>query len=116
MAYARAEGFRVSGMVLGRVKKFLIEDDYYLIPEERDWAIARFRGGIRKDGSDDIDYLTFHQTIEQALQWYFADKARRMAGKCGGTTIQQLLEHLTVEQAKTRKTLETLLHNVEVLK
>lgn len=106
----------MSGMVLGRVKKFLIEDDYYLIPEERDWAIARFRGVIRKDGTDDIDYLTFHRTIEQAMQWYFADKARRTAVKCSGTTIQQLLEQLTIEQAKTRKTLEILLQNVEALK
>lgn len=99
----------------GPTTKFLIEDNYYLIPEQYDFAIGRLIG-IRKDGGDNIDFLSFHKTIEGALNWYYADKARRTAGEGRGTTIQDLLEDLIVEQKKTRETLEKLLRDLEVLR
>lgn len=94
--------------------KYLIEGNYYLIPEQYDFAIGRLTG-IRKDGGDDIDFLSFHKSIAGALNWYYADKARRTAGECRGTTIQDLLEYLIVEQKKTRETLEKLLRDLEEL-
>lgn len=94
--------------------KFLVEGNYYLIPEQYDYAIGRLTG-IRKDGGDDIDFLSFHKSIAGALKWYYADKARRAAGECRGTTIQDLLEDLIVEQKKTRETLEKLLRDLEEL-
>ena len=96
-------------------KKYLIEDDYYLIPEQYDFAVGRLLG-IRKDGGDDIDFLSFHKTIEGALNWFYADKTRRTAGGCRGATIKELLEHLIVEQKKTRETLEKLLRELEVFR
>lgn len=99
----------------GPTTKFLIEGNYYLIPEQYDYAIGRLIS-IRKDGGDDIDFLSFHKTIEGALNWYYADKARRTAGGCRGATIKELLEHLITEQKKTRETLEKLLRDLEVLR
>lgn len=98
----------------GPTTKFLIEDNYYLIPEQYDFAIGRLTG-IRKDGGDDIDFLLFHKSIAGALKWYYADKARRIAGEGRGTTIQDLLEDLIAEQKKTRETLEKLLRDLEEL-
>ena len=95
--------------------KFLIEGNYYLIPEQYDYAIGRLIS-IRKDGGDDIDFLSFHKTIEGALNWYYADKARRTAGEGRGTTIQDLLEDLIAEQKKTRETLENMLRDLEAMK
>lgn len=49
--------------------RFLIENNYYIIPDECSYTLAKLKGKDGK-GSDRYDYLSFHSTPERALEAY----------------------------------------------
>jgi len=106
--------------------KYLIEDNYYLIPEDLGWAIAKWDGDYRKDGVENVKWMGYFPSAKKALTWYYADRCRRKAieyyadrGRSTATeahiaTVEELLEHLIAEERTVQCRLLSLLHKVEV--
>ena len=96
-----------------KTTKYLIEGNYYIIPEQYDWAVAQFDGKVDKKGSEIIDFLSFHQTLEKALDWYYTNKALKAAGTGPDGTICDLLDKLIKAQENTQETLKNLVRDLE---
>lgn len=60
--------------------KYLIEDNWYLVPDDYSWALGKHAGGFdKKTGEPHVRLMTFHETPEQALNYYLRQKQREKA-------------------------------------
>lgn len=49
--------------------RFLIENNYYILPDECQYTLAKWKGKDDR-GADRYDYLSYHSTPERALEAY----------------------------------------------
>lgn len=93
-----------------------IEPGWVIVPEERDFAVARCYGD-RKDGrGKQLRFLTFHATVAQALKSYAEMRLLEAASNGMGGSIKDLVDILVIEQRKTQALYEKLYRQMEVLK
>lgn len=92
--------------------RFRIEGDYYIIPENYDYALAKYMGKS-KQGVDVYDFISFHNSIHQALNAYYKLNVRKTVMEAPDGTIHDLLDLLVKEQRKTHQTLLLLMNDIE---
>lgn len=85
--------------------KFLIEGNYYIVPDEFSYNIAK---KINKKRGAEYENIAFCSTPEDALRYYLRLKHGESAGRAGDGSIKDLIDTLTAETKKLSETLEKL--------
>ena len=91
--------------------KFLIENDYYLVMDERSWNIARRTKDGTKNKAAFTD-VTYHRSPEAALEFYLEKKQKEAAGNAKDGTLRDLLDILSSERKRLENTLRRLYSDV----
>ena len=92
------------------MSKFLIENDYYIVPLDNCYALAKYKGTRERHGkeSDDLDLLTFHSTVCGTLKSYIAIRQRKATAESRDGTIEDMMRILSSENERLSERLETL--------
>lgn len=85
--------------------KFQIEGDWYIVPDQLSWNLAR-RSKTPSKKSEWAE-MTFHRTPEDALKHYFHLKQRETAGKAEDGTIKDLVNIFSAENERLSELLKS---------
>lgn len=92
------------------MSKFLIEGDWYIVPDQYSWNLAR-RAKTPQKKSEWAE-MTYHPSVEAALKYYFHLKLREQAGKAQDGTIKDLIDIFSAENKRLSEALKTAFSEV----
>lgn len=92
------------------MSKFHIEDDWYLVPDDYSWNLARKGNATRK--KHEWAEITYYHDPESALNAYIAIRQRRTAGNAGDGTIKDLVDILYAENKRLSELLKNAFSEV----
>ena len=89
---------------------FHIEDDWYLVPDQYSWNLAR----KSKTPSPKFMWaeITYHNTQAEALIYYMEQKQREAAGNARDGELADLIDILSAEQKRLVPVLRTAFKKV----
>ncbi len=90
--------------------KFHIEGDWYIVPDQLSWNLARRLKTPQK--KSEWAEITFHRTPEDALKHYFHLKQRETAGKAGDGTLKDLADIFSAENKRLSELLKSAFSQV----
>lgn len=85
------------------MSKFHIEGDWYIVPDQYSWNLAR-RAKKPTDKSEWAE-MTYHSSVEAALRHYLRLKQAETAGKAQDGTLKDLIDNLTAERNRLSEAL-----------
>lgn len=85
---------------------FHIEDDWYIIPDQYSWNLAKYNGTDKKTGRPMYEYIAYCTELDEALRYYLKLKQRETALEAPDSEISELVGILVGE----KKRLATGLH------
>ena len=87
------------------MSKFQIEGDWYLVPDEFSWNLARKVKTPQK--TKEWAEITYHRSPQDALNHYFDLKQRETVRKAEDGTLKDLVDILSAENKRLSAILKT---------
>lgn len=87
------------------MSKFHIEGDWYIVPDQYSWNLAR-RAKTPNKKSEWAE-MTFHPSVEAALRHYLRLKQAETAGKAQDGTLKDLIDNLSAERNRLSAVLKS---------
>lgn len=87
------------------MSKFHIEGDWYIVPDQYSWNLAR-RAKTPNKKSEWAE-MAFHPSVEAALRHYLRLKQAETAGKAQDGTLKDLIDNLSAERNRLSAVLKS---------
>ncbi len=79
---------------------FHIEDDWYIVPDQYSWNVAKYNGADKRTGRPMYEYLAYCTELEDALMFYLKLKQRETAVEAPDSEISELVGILKGEKER----------------
>ena len=93
------------------MSKFEIEDGWYVIVENYDYAVGKYKGR-GKDGSDRFDFIGYYATPEKALVGYIEYRQRMTLLQADTGELRDMVDILSSERKRLLETVRRAFSHV----